>query len=152
MSTRCLIGAETESGIRAVYCHSDGYPDNFYGKVETLRRLIAQHGLSKVVSTLLATPAGWSSFDGEPGDELSPGHTDGRFELVPGFGVRYTLDEIDMGGLGKTVQGNTEYAGPDKPLNWDVEYVYVIAADGKTLRWAPAAGVRKILQWNEVPL
>lgn len=152
MSTRGLVGAETESGIKAVYVHSDNYPDGQWGKIETLRRLVAAHGVSKVLATLLETPAGWSSFDGEPGDELSAGHTDGRFELVPGFGVRYTLDEIDMGGLGKMTQGNTEYDGPGSPINWDIEYVYVIAADGTTLRWAEGAEDWSKLVWNEVAL
>ena len=128
MSTRSLVGAETESGTKLVYVHSDGYPDGYWGKVETLRRLVAQFGLDKVVGTLLQTPSGWSSFDGNPGETLNPGYADGRFELVPGFGVRFT----DVEG-----QGNTKYATPeDHNEYWDVEYVYVITADGK-LRWAP---------------
>ncbi len=135
MSTRSLIGAETENGIKMVYVHCDGYPDDYWGKVQTLQRLVAEHGLDRVVSTLLETPAGWSSFDGNA-EQLSQFERDGRFELVPGFGVRHTLTEVDLGGR-TTVQGNKEYATPeDAHEYWDTEFVYVITADGK-LRWAP---------------
>lgn len=28
MATRSLIGINTDEGIRAIYCHFDGYPDH----------------------------------------------------------------------------------------------------------------------------
>ena len=35
MATRSMIGIQTEDGVRAVYCHFDGYPD---GVGETLKQ------------------------------------------------------------------------------------------------------------------
>jgi hypothetical protein len=143
MSTRCLIGAETESGVKMVYVHSNGYPDGQWGKVQTLQRLVSQFGLGGVLSTLLETPSGWSSFDGSPGDELQAGHTDGRFELIPNFGVRYTLTPTSDG----TVQGNTSYATPGELATyWDIEYIYIITSDGK-LKWSPHSGD----DWDALP-
>jgi hypothetical protein len=141
MSTRSLIGAETDSGIRLVYVHSDGYPDGQWGKVQTLQRLIATHGIDRVVSTLLHTPAGWSSFDGNPTGEMYPTDPD-RFELVAGFGVRY---------IGE--QGNEHYATPeDAHEYWDTEYVYVLNPQG-ILRWAAHWDTKWAdLQWHEVVL
>jgi hypothetical protein len=112
--------------------------------------MVQQYGLGTVVGTLLQTTSGWSSFDGEPGSELPSMYSDGRFELVPGFGVRYTLDELDLYGQ-KTVQGNTEYDGPGMPISFDIDYVYVFTADGN-LKWAEGQESWDSLRWNRVEL
>lgn len=151
MSTRSLVGAETESGIKMVYVHSDGYPEGQWGKIATLQQLVAKHGVSKVVSTLLETTSGWSSFDGVPGVELSAGHADGRFELVPDFGIRYTLDVIP-GMEAYTPQGNSEYDTEATSHEADAVYLYVISADGKTLRWAENNDRWDKLNWFEEAL
>lgn len=142
MSTRSLIGGDTDRGTIMVYVHSDGYPDGHWGKIETLRRLIAAHGIDRVMATLLQTTSGWSSFDGDTDDGLSKAYDDGRFELVPGFGVRYTLTEMEPRWPGGQpyVQGNTSYATPadftgDADNWWDVAYIYVVSADGKQVRY-----------------
>ncbi len=137
MSTRSAVGAETEGGTRAVYVHSDGYPE---AKLDDLRQLVAQHGLSKTVATLLATPSGWGYINAE-----FPAH-DGE-QLIPGFGARLT-------------RGFTEYMTPEKPFSWDIEYIYIISADGKTIRWAHSGIARASsgghkwdsLDWQEAPL
>jgi hypothetical protein len=111
--------------------------------VAVVDRLVSQFGLGGVLSTLLETQSGWSSFDGSPGDELQVGHTDGRFELISSFRVRYTLTPTSDG----TVQGNTSYATPgDLATYWDIEYIYVITSDGK-LKWAPHEGN----DWDALP-
>ena len=147
MSTRCLIGADTEVGTRLVYVHHDGYPRSRYGKLPTLARLVARDGLSRVVATLLSTPSGWSSFDGEPPAELPAFHADGRFELVPGYGVRYTLTPLDG-----YVQGDTEYTTPATAPDADFAYVYVLDTEGR-VRWAENSGAAwDDLGWQQMTL
>lgn len=135
MSTRCWIGAETESGIKAVYVHSDGYPGvapgnpDPCGVVPVLRELVATHGLDKVVATLLQSPNPWDTFsDWTPKPEYTWYFT-GDYDIIPGFGVR--------------MNPSTEwhYFTTEDRIAWDVEYVYVIQLDG-TLRWA-VKGVTK---------
>lgn len=151
MSTRSLIGAETESGAKMVYVHSDGYPDGHWGKVETLQRLVAKHGVSKVAATLLKTTSGWSSLSDSDREELPAMYQDGRFELVSGFGIRYTLDVIP-GKESYTPQGNSEYDTESTTYKADAEYLYLICMDGKTLRWAENSGPWDQLEWHTEPL
>lgn len=47
MATRSLIGLQTDKGIRAIYCHFDGYPDHvgailckYYATAERVEALI----------------------------------------------------------------------------------------------------------------
>jgi hypothetical protein len=137
MSTRCWIGAETESGIKAVFVHSDGYPGiepakvDSCGVIPTLRDLVATHGIDKVVSTLLETSHPWDTFsDWTPEPEWTWYFTE-RYKIVPGFGVRFNMDSP-----------GPQYFTPARAITWDVEYVYVIQADGKTVKWA-TKGVTK---------
>lgn len=142
MSTRCLMGADTESGIKAVYVHSDGYADGEHGVINVLRGLVATHGLNRVVSTLLRKDSPWDMFaDWTPRPEYTWYFTD-QYEIVPGFGVRF-----DVAG---------RYFTTSDRIPWDIEYVYVIQTDG-TLRWAHK-GVTKgdrtwrTQQWQEISL
>jgi hypothetical protein len=126
MATRSYVAAETERGIIGVYVHWDGYPE---GRLSVLRDLVARDGLATVVKTIVGKPNGWSHLSADPGNnELSIGMQDGRFGVVPGYGVEYT-----------TVQGQarTEYWTPEtnSAESW-CEYVYIIRTNG-TVDWAP---------------
>lgn len=141
MSTRCWIGADTETGIKAVHVQCDG---DIYA--EEIPKLVAEHGVDKVVSTLLKTAHPWECFfDFEVRPEYTWYHTD-RYEIVPGFGVKFNVD-----------QPPPEYYTTKDRIRWDIEYVYVISADGKSLRWC-SKGVTKgdrtwrTQDWKEVPL
>ena len=124
MSTRSLVAAETEKGVVGVYVHWDGYPD---GRIEVLRQLAQRDGMAAMVRTIVGKPNGWSSLDPEAAT-LSIGYHDGRFALVPGYGIEYTNVEN---------QGHTEYWTPEThdPETW-AEYLYIIRANG-TVDWAP---------------
>lgn len=126
MSTRCVIAAVTEVGVKGVYVHGDGYPDGSCGKLATLPKMIADHGLSKVVGTLLASPAGWYSFDG--------GDDDYGLDVVPGFGNRFTA-------------GMTEYYTDAHQVDWDLQYVYLIHPDG-SIQWADKGVTQDDVPWS----
>lgn len=127
------IAVETESGILATDVRRDDGPGKS-GMIGILRRLARRHGVSKVVSTLLQTPASWFSFDGNPSvehyhelqsDELP-------VELIDGFGIRRSA---------------RDYEDPTSFIPFDVAYIYLITADG-TLRWADCRN--SICEWEQL--
>jgi hypothetical protein len=141
MTTRGLIGADTESGIRAVFlkCDADdGLTD--------LRELAARHGVDKVAITLLETGQSWYGINWTP----MPEHLEaGRFrpeayEIVPDFGVKFA-------------QSPCRYFTTTNRIPWDCEWVWIIQADGKTVKWVHK-GVTKgdrtwrTQHWQESPL
>lgn len=135
MGTRSYVAAETESGIKGVYVHWDGYPE---GRIPVLQRLIARDGLSKVVRTIIGKPNGWSSLDDRAVDHESAGMagemlTGGRFELIPGYGVQYTSTPTEHAPEG---QADKAYWTPEThdPDSW-AEFIYIITTEG-TVRWA----------------
>lgn len=118
MSTRAWVGAETETGIKAVYVHCDG---DSMG--EQIKELVAQHGLSKVVSTLLQKSDPWEAFaDWTPRPEHNWYFTD-QYDIVPGFGVRINPETP------------WHYRTPKDLIPWDIEWVWIIESDG-TLKWS----------------
>jgi hypothetical protein len=119
MSTRSIVYGHTESGIKGVYVHFDGYPE---GRLPVLAKLIQRDGVDRVMSTILAQTWGWSSLDANPvPPELPPYMGDGRFELVTGYGVRYTKDD----------GGEPDYRDTSQQArDIFIEYVYVVEQDG----------------------
>lgn len=94
MSTRAVIAIPTATGWKGRYCHQSGYPS--YVGVD-LQKLINRDGYNAVVSTLITGPHyGWSTLDPvvSAGTVLGPGMDDGRFTVVPGYGVAYTSVRI----------------------------------------------------------
>lgn len=130
MGTRSIVYARTESGIKGVYVHWDGYPD---GRLPVLAALMARDGVDKVVCTLLARPSGWSHLKPSQDGTLREYESDGRFEAVPGYGVQYTDTEMpDPFNDGKMVrQGNEAYSDTTaESRNIWIEWLYVIEQDG----------------------
>ena|SRR6478609_4280553 len=137
MGTRSIVAARTESGIKGVYVHWDGYPE---GRLPVLRAMIERDGVSKVVRTIIGKPNGWSHLSNEMGDELESMHSDGRFIAVPGYGVQYADYPI---------QGDQNYWEPKDHTESEVfiEYIYIINEDG-SVDWADACGKDfRALRW-----
>ena len=134
MSTRSIVYGRTDSGIKGVYVHWDGYPE---GRLPVLHALIARDGVDKVMSTLLARPSGWSSLHPEQDSQLPPLYSDGRFEVVPGYGIQYSDVEMPDAISGEmTKQGDSAYrtTSIEDRVIW-VEFLYVIEPDG-SITWA----------------
>jgi len=126
MSTRSVVAAEFEDGIKGVYVQSDGYPEGECGMLNQLAQKIARDGVTKVVKTILGKPNGWSSLI--ECDELPLGFTDGRFLLVKGYGVQFSAKKVK--GFDHP-QANTEYR---RPGDGGEAYFYVIRPDG-SIAW-----------------
>ena len=128
MSTRSIVAAEFEDGVKGVYVHSDGYPEGQWGMLNQLSTKIARDGAAKVIKTILGKPSGWSSLIEH--DELPSGHTDGRFLLIKGYGVQFSRKLFPK--LGKDYrQGDDTYRYPG---DGGEEYFYLIRRDG-TIEW-----------------
>ena len=121
MGTHAIIAAEFTSGIRGTYLHNDH--DGPQARLAVLDDLIARHGADTVRETLCGLPNGWSEIGTQPWQqELGNGYRDGRFAVVPGYGIRYTT--VDEG-----------FWTPDMPLCcWDINAVFIIRKDG-TILW-----------------
>ena len=118
MSTRSVVYGRTDSGIKGVYVHSDGHPDT---RLPVLAELIRRDGVDRVMSTLLEQTWGWSFLDSDPeGAPLPDSKQDGRFEPVPGYGVRYTAED----------GGEPHYRDTSSEGRLDAVYVYVVEQDG----------------------
>lgn len=131
MSTRSIVFARTESGLKGVYVHWDGYPQ---GRLPVLHEMIRRDGVSKTVSTIVASPSGWSHLNPLQGSELEPMYDDGRFIAVPGYGVKYNDQPVEFHGR-EIIQGDTEYRTPEMSQDVFIEFMYVIEEDG-TITWA----------------
>lgn len=152
MGTRSIVYARTESGIKGVYVHWDGYPE---GRLPVLSALIGRDGVSKVVCTLLGRPSGWSHLSPQY-DSLRSFEQDGRFEAVPGYGVQYTDTEFpDPFNDGTMMrQGNESYSdtSPESRHLW-IEWLYVIEQDGSISYAENLPGTKwEALDWRTHPL
>jgi len=148
MSTRSIVFARTESGIKGVYVHWDGHPRS---RLAALDELIQRDGVSKVVSTLLGKPNGWSQIYPNHDGVLHPWESDGRFLGIPGYGVQYTdtpvPDPLNPGQM--SVQADTKYRTTDSVGgdSWE-EYVYIIEESGQ-VAWAVVEGDWGDLVWMQ---
>jgi len=131
LSTRSIVYARTESGIKGVYVHWDGYPS---GRLPILHELIQRDGVVKVVYTIMAKPSGWSHLNAGQGHDLEQMYSDGRFIAVHGYGVQYNDQAVEVWG-GPVVQGDEQYRTPDDSNDVFIEYVYIIEPDG-SISWA----------------
>lgn len=134
MSTRSVVYGRTDSGIKGVYVHSDGYPE---ARLPVLAELIRRDGVDRAMSTLLEQTWGWSFLDSAPETQLPASKQDGRFELVPGYGVRYTVED----------GGEPNYRDTSNEGRLDAVYVYVIEQDG-TVSYAENGALWDALDWK----
>lgn len=125
MGTRCVIAFATDDlNWEGRYCHWDGYPES---KLPQLETLIARDGVDKVRKTILST-FGWSTLDTdapEAFDETTtdPGHGDGRFYVVKGYGTGYTRAQWEN--VGDWVMST------DKDVSdVDAAFFFFVARDG----------------------
>jgi len=91
MSTRSAVARPEGDSWKGRYVHSDGYPT---WQLRQLRELIARDGVETVLKTIVDDNYGWSYLKPDESGPLSAGHTDGRFKVVPGYGVAYTDTKI----------------------------------------------------------
>jgi hypothetical protein len=135
MSTRSVVYGRTESGIKGVYVHSDGHPET---RLPVLAVLIRRDGVDRVMSTLLEQTWGWSFLDSDPeGMPLPASKQDGRFEVVPGYGVRYTEED----------GGEPDYRDTSNEGRLDAVYVYVVEQDG-SISYAENGALWDALDWK----
>ena len=90
MGTRSVVAVPTAGGgWKGRYVHWDGYPA---GVGDAVRAIVERDGVETAVDTLVVTNYGWSSVAAETreDEDLSAGMSDGRFKVVPGYGVAYT--------------------------------------------------------------
>lgn len=133
MTTRWWAGAETESGIKVVHVQCDGDVG-----AESLANLVAEHGIDKTVSTLLKTSHPWVGLNWTPEPYHQGLYEPPRYEIIPGFGVKFGVDE----------PAHIPYHSTDKPIYWDIEYVAIIMADGKTIKWCHKGVTKGRRQWR----
>ena len=141
MTTRGLVGADTESGIRAVFLKCDADEG-----LTNLRELVARHGVNKTVSTLLETGQSWYGINWTP----EPYHIEAGvfrpevYDIVPDFGVKFT-------------QSPRRYFTTANRIPWDCEWVWIVQADGSTVRWVHKGCTKgdrtwRTQKWKESPL
>jgi hypothetical protein len=99
----------------------DGHPES---QLPVLAEFIRRDGVDRTVSTLLAQTWGWCFLDPNPEKMVlaSSASVDyyGRFELVPGYGCRYTEKDSSL----------NRYGDASNAGRLDALYVYVIEQDG----------------------
>lgn len=90
MGTRSVIAATPADAARGRYVHWDGYPT---GVGQALLNIVRRDGLDKAREVLTREHFGWSSVTGEGSDLAATTTDDGRFVIVPGYGLAYSHDE-----------------------------------------------------------
>lgn len=127
MGTRSCVAIPEGDGFRGKYVHWDGYPTHM-GK--TLYALVDQHGLAEVQRVLVHESAGFSCVDPRK-TELDRFEQDGRFLLIPGFGVAYNPDSEQ----GDVEDWITPFAEDESERDdWGTEWAYVLS-DGGLVVW-----------------
>lgn len=147
MSTRSVVFAHTESGMKGVYVHWDGYPE---GRLPALHSIIQRDGVSKAVITILGKPSGWSHLSPEQDGNLGRMYDDGRFIAVPGYGIQYNDQPVEHWGK-EVVQGDLEYRTPESVMgDVFIEFVYIIEQDG-SISWAENDYTKTFdkLEWHD---
>jgi hypothetical protein len=165
MSTRAIVAEPHGDSWRGRHTHSDGYPS---GRGQTLWALVARDGVETVRKTIIHTYFGWSSIDptqqdfiGVPPDQnapygspaydaymFSPGgmYGDGRFVVVPGYGVAYTTAGPAEGVRHGPQSSEDEWFGPHEQYGFsDKEWAYVLADDALWVLKLPWNGTEATL-------
>jgi hypothetical protein len=150
MSTRATVAEPHGDSWRGRHTHSDGYPT---GRGRALWALVARDGLETVRQTIIHDHYGWSfidpdmpSFEGvKPNRDAEFGtpehgaylygpdgiYGDGRFVIVPGYGVAYTTAGPEQGVAHGPQSSEDDWYGPhEKWGTGDHEWSYVLADDG----------------------
>jgi hypothetical protein len=118
MATRSIIAELLPDGKwRGRYCHWDGYPS---AKLPQLAHIVARDGADVARKTLLHDNWSWSSIDSADKSELPSIMQDGRFKIVPGYGVTHT-DLQETSDVEWFMEGDYEQG-------W-CEYLYIIHDD-----------------------
>jgi hypothetical protein len=116
MGTRSIIAIPNGDGYKGRYAHWDGYPE-WMGR--NLWEIVKRDGLEQARRVLVEDNFYWSNMDASQADApLKDFMDDGRFRIVPGYGV----------------SGTHHQASPDEWVThhdstW-CEWVYVLGVDG----------------------
>jgi hypothetical protein len=114
MGTRSAVCEPHGDSYRGRYVHWDGYPT---GVGARLIELVQRDGIEKVRQTIIHDHYGWSSLHQQ---ELSPSYQDGRFVVVPDYGVAYVAE------AGQVSEDEWITPGADYGTEWR----YILADDG----------------------
>lgn len=121
MGTRSAVGVRNENGqYKGRYIHWDGYPSWVGLK---LRELIDRDGVQQVVKTIVLDNYGWSNLNPREEGPLSTGYSDGRFKVVPYYGIAYTTEQNQ----------STPDDWIEEPGDLGTEWLYLIEEDGSIL-------------------
>lgn len=109
MSTHSMIGHLQPSGtVRAIYCHSDGYPDH-------VGAILAKHYATQARAVALLDLGGLSTLEPQPAPEPGQPHRLGN--AAPGVRVAYARDRGDTDTQATIYPGPVEFfadaVGPD---------------------------------------
>lgn len=119
MGTRAVVGTPHGQGWRGRYVHWSGSPAHL-GRA--LRRIVERDGLPVASRVITTDHYGWSELTGADSPELLEGYTDGRFAVVPGYGIAYTTEQDQS--------SPDEWFGPEDLEPAGIEWVYVLTHDG----------------------
>lgn len=122
MSTRSITGIISESGPVGYYVHSDGYPD---GRLPVLQALIERDGIDKVAETILTARNGGWSYLTVRNDDIT-NFLGERGEVVEGYGLRYTDQQVKDAPLMKLADARTDI--------W-IEYAYFLNLETGDIEW-----------------
>lgn len=129
------------------YVHSDGYPS---GVGVELLRLLNEHGYEKTMRTLVDEHYGWSSLGKD--SELGPGYDDGRFVVVPDYGVAYTTVNGQSSSDNYTELGDCEWTylvSDGFILVYKYDYVVGVTRQLGKIDWASPSATEEMLAIKE---
>jgi hypothetical protein len=111
MSTRSIIAVPHGDGWKGRYAHWDGYPE-WMGRA--LWEIVQRDGIDAARRTLAEDNFYWSNVN-PSAVALDEWQQDGRFRLVPGYGI-----------TGTSEQAKDEWIYSTDFDYWGTEYVYVL--------------------------
>jgi hypothetical protein len=123
MGTRSCVAIAEGDGFRGKYVHWDGYP-TYMGK--TLHTLVNERGLDEVQRVMVHESAGFSCLDPRK-TELDDYEGDGRFMVVPGFGIGYNPDS-EQGDVDDWI--TPFHNDESKRDSWGTAWAYVLSDGG----------------------
>lgn len=148
MGTRSCVAIPEGDGFRGKYVHWDGYP-TWMGR--NLHALVAEHGLAEVQRVLVYESAGFSCVDPRK-TELETFERDGRFMVIPGYGVAFNP---------ASEQGNAEdwitpFATDGSQRDgWGTEWAYVLSDGGLVIwkmHWKTAPTYVALVPWDQTDM
>lgn len=121
MSTRSMIGMETSSGIRAIYCHNDGY-------ISHHAPLLEKHYATEEAISALLDLGNLSSL----GAAIGEAHDFATHDSKTGWCLAYGRDRQETGTEAKEYA--TERAFLRAASECDADYIYLFRAGRWHLR------------------